>query len=162
MGKVLPIILATVGLGAGIGAGLLLRPDKSEEYAAVDCAPSQLAEASLTVPAEPATPSEFIKLSNQFIVPVLDKDDISSLIVLSLSLEVDEGMSRNIIDREPKLRDAFLRVMFDHANTGGFDGNFLESTGLDVLRAALLESALKITGDVTRDVLIVDLVRQDA
>ncbi|MBL9058565.1 MAG: flagellar basal body-associated protein FliL, partial [Mangrovicoccus sp.] len=44
---------------------------------------------------------------------------------------------------------------------GGFDGNFLNSAGLDDLRHALLESAVTSVGPAVKQVLIVDLVKQE-
>ncbi len=63
---------------------------------------------------------------------------------------------------EPKLRDVFLRVLFDHANAGGFSGSFTKTTRMNTLRMGLLEAAQKALGPVVSDVLIVDVVRQDA
>ena len=64
---------------------------------------------------------EYVKLSNQFVVPVVKGKTVVSLVVLSLSLEVPEGQKDAVFRREPKLRDSFLQVLFDHANIGGFD-----------------------------------------
>lgn len=160
MGKLIPIILGIVGLGAGVGAGYALRPAPEPEVAhAENCTPMEkVAEASL--PDENKAPTEFVKMSNQFMVPVLTDTVITSMVVLSLSVEVSEGGKETIYQREPKLRDAFLRVMFDYANAGGFEGNFLNGTTLNELRGALQEAAAKIAGPVAQDVLIVDLVKQ--
>jgi hypothetical protein len=79
-----------------------------------------------------------------------------------LALEVDAGQNSAVFDREPRLRDAFLRAMFAHANAGGFDGSFTEATAMDPLREALGEAARRILGPVVRDVLIMDITRQDA
>jgi len=63
---------------------------------------------------------------------------------------------------EPKIRDKFLQVLFNHANNGGFSGNFTEFRYLQSLKDELLRNAKLVTqGDVT-DVLILDLVRQDS
>ena len=51
--------------------------------------------------------------------------------------------------------------MFDHANVGGFDGEFTNANNLDVLRNALRESAQKDMGEQISDVLIVEIARQD-
>jgi len=68
----------------------------------------------------------------------------------------------SLIKREPKLRDSFLRVLFDHANMGGFEGNFTNAQVLGRLRAALREVAQQDLGvDVAQDVLIVEIARQD-
>jgi hypothetical protein len=54
-----------------------------------------------------------------------------------------------------------LQVLFDHANSGGFNGSFTDGANLVLLREALLETALRIFGTDVTDVLIVDIVRQD-
>jgi flagellar protein FliL len=65
-------------------------------------------------------------MANQFIVPVMKKGKVAAMVILSLSLEVKPGMTSKVYDMEPKLRDVFLQVMFDHANAGGFDGSYTD------------------------------------
>lgn len=113
---------------------------------------------------EPTDPEahDFVKLNNQFIVPVLEHGRVTSMVIMSLTLEVGAGGRDRVFALEPKLRDAFLRVMFDHANAGGFDGNFTSGSNMLVLRDALKEVAFKTLGPILLNVLIIDLVRQDA
>ena len=105
--------------------------------------------------------SEFARLNNQFIVPVTHGSAVDALVVLSLTLEVDEGGTETVFQSEPRLRDRFLRVLFDHANMGGFDAGFTQSGKMDLLRTGLHEAASGILGPILRDVLIVDIVRQE-
>lgn len=109
-----------------------------------------------------AAPPDYVRLNNQFIVPVVEEGRVSATVVLSLSLEVPAGGTEAVYAREPRLRDAFLRVLFDHANAGGFRGVFTDGANLVILRQALKEAARKVMGDEVMDVLISDLVRQDA
>ncbi len=166
MGKILPILLALIGLGAGVGGGLMLRPDTAEMAAINPCGqgdPNAHATAGADTGQDKNPPAAaYVKLNNQFVVPVVTGDRISSLVVMSLSLEIDEGGQEAVFQREPKLRDAFLQVLFDHANAGGFDGAFTASGKMVALRDALLEAAQKTLGALVANVLIVDLVRQDA
>ena len=81
--------------------------------------------------------------------------------VLSLSLETVPGLTETVFAHEPKLRDLFLQVMFDHANMGGFQGAFTQSSNLETLRRALREVAQAQLGPDVTNVLIVDIVRQD-
>lgn len=108
----------------------------------------------------PAT-SEFVKLNNQFIVPVLRDGKISSLVVLSLSVETPAGQSEFIYGQEPRLRDAFLQVLFDYANSGGFDGEFTNGSNMTILRDELLRSGKKMLGEDIISLLITDIGRQD-
>lgn len=169
MRKLLPLLLALIGLAAGGGAGYLLRP-QAEESAPNPCgdtgnhADKAAAENGTSV-GEAAEGEEalreYVKLNNQFIVPVVEKGVVEALVILSVSLEVSTGTSQEVYAVEPKLRDNFLQVLFDHANAGGFDGAFTASNTMDILRVALLEAAQSSLGKKVSDVLIVDIVRQD-
>jgi len=167
MGKLVPILIALMGLGAGLGAGYALRPapEASTDEAhgtppAVEC-PAPVGNTPAAELRNPDSLPAYVKLANQFVVPLMGPDNVHATVILTLSLEVPQGSQEAIYNIEPKLRDAFLRVLFDHANAGGFDGNFLNSSGIDNLRTALLEAAVKAVGPTVQDVLIVDLVKQE-
>ena len=100
-------------------------------------------------------------MTNQFVVPLIEGGKVGAMVILSLSVEVTSGQTSDVYTKEPKLRDSFLQVMFDHANAGGFDGPFTDSANMIALRRALLESARQTLGDSAQDVLITDIVRQD-
>lgn len=170
MARLLPILLVVIGLGLGSIAGLLLRPESATTAeGAVDAGrPDAENKAEGSEAAPESSPgntdgaaTEFVRLNNQFVIPVVEGGKVASLVVLSLSVEVLEGGRELVFTREPKLRDAFLTVMFDHANVGGFSGLFTDSAVLSTLRAALRESAMKVLGETMRDVLVIDIVRQD-
>ncbi len=155
--KLLPLLLGLLGLGLGIGAGMFLRPappEPTEEEIAM--AEEAAAEA------EPEVPPEYVKLNNQFIVPVVEEGKVVSMVIMSLSLEVETGTTEATFQHEPKLRDVFLQVLFDHANSGGFRGSFTDSSNLVFLRKALIEAARSVMGKGVKDVLISDITRQDS
>jgi len=177
MRLLLPLLLALLGTGAGVGAGFVLRPPpQAAEGAAPDAGGAEgvprgatSSEAAFS-PGEaptkrrdrpPLAETEFVRLSSQFIVPVVRGGRVASLVVLSLSLETGLGMSEVVFAREPKLRDAFLQVLFDYANAGGFDGNFTEARQIRALRQGLWEAARPVLGPSLYDVLITDIARQD-
>lgn len=166
MKKLLPIILGLIGIGAGIGAGLALRPAPEVAMEGDPCG-DQAVQVAQKAPVEETAKlevpeTEFAKLNNQFIVPVVDDGLVNSLVVLSISIEVGLDQSEAVYAREPKLRDAFLQVLFDHASIGGFDGNFTNSSNLGALRKALQETASDLLPGISRDVLITEIIRQDA
>jgi hypothetical protein len=109
----------------------------------------------------PAGGHDYVKLPNQFIVPVVEGGEVAALMLLSLSVEVPAGTNDAIAPIEPKLRDSFLRVLFDHANTGGFEGMFTAAGAMRPLRAALLDAAAAASEGLVTDVLILDIVRED-
>ena len=181
MRKLLPVLLALSGLAGGTGAGLFLKPavdaDIPAPAAHATAEAEHPAEASETT-AEAARPDadlrrsdrqdqgdesayEYVKLNNQFVVPVVHETRVSALVVMSLSVEVSSGQKEVVFSREPKLRDAFLQVLFNHANSGGFDGAFTTGEKMGDLRGSLFAAALDVLGPIASDVLVIDIVRQD-
>ena len=167
IGKLLPVLLLLIGVGGGVGAGLALKPDPAELAMANPCGDvdHDVAEKddghAEAEEHEGEDALEYVKLNNQFLIPVVADQLVESLVVMSLSVEVVTGQSEAIYAREPKLRDAFLQVLFDHANIGGFQGEFTSARNLDVLRVALTEVAQTIVGEAVNGVLITDIARQD-
>lgn len=183
LGKLIPVLLALFGLAAGAGAGLFLRPSEPEaaapaENSAHKGSPDEGKDAPAvekgadshggTAADPPSAPGkadkpthDYVKLNNQFVVPVVQNGRVAALVILSISLEVTAGSTENVYRVEPKLRDGFLQVMFDHANAGGFMGTFTDGSNMILLREALREIAQSTLGPEVTDVLIVDIVRQD-
>ena len=186
MGKLLPILLALLGLGGGIGAGLMLKPPESHDAGEGEAAGgaghetdpgaesgadpgAHGAEGEASPPdmaagevAQAGEEEEFVRLNNQFVIPVVQEGRVVALVVMSISLQVHAGTSEAVFAREPKLRDEFLQVLFAHANAGGFDGTFTSAGNLRALRQALLEAASSVLGERVTDVLILDIMRQDS
>ena len=186
MKKILPIILALVGLGAGVGAGVMFKPAPEVEaeggeggsdmmHAGGDASmknghemPIDGAEGAgmamiAEIAPEPYDPDvvwEYVKLPRQFVVPVIRKDRVSALVVLTISLETEPGTSDAVLGRQPKLRDGFLQVLFAHANSGGFDGAFTTGESMRDLRGSLKEVAERVVGDIVNSVLIEEIVKQ--
>ncbi|WP_322867078.1 flagellar basal body-associated FliL family protein [Aquicoccus sp. G2-2] len=167
IGKLLPVLLPLIGIGAGVAAGVFMQP--AQDVAVLAQAPcGEVADgqavgehAGADAGAAHQAAHEYVKLNNQFIIPVVKGDRVAAMVVLSLSVETGAGGKEEIYQREPKLRDAFLQVLFDHANMGGFQGAFTNSSHMDILRNALRETAHKVVGDLISDVLIIDINRQD-
>jgi len=155
LSKLLPVILLIIGTGGGIGAGIMLAAPP-EDHAAGGGEGGMPAAAAEEETAEDSEENqrEYIKINNQFVVPVVERDQLTSLVVISLSLEARKGTTEKVHALEPKLRDVFLQVLFDHANMGGFRGAFTRSDVLEPLRTALREAAQKHIGKGVYDVLI--------
>jgi flagellar protein FliL len=171
LAKLIPVILALIGLGGGVGAGLFLRPaPAAEDHAAEGADPAKAGDHGATSDAEATDDEgepeegapEYVKMNNQFVVPVVEDGRVVAMVVLSVSIEVEAGNTEAVYQREPKLRDVFLQVLFDHANTGGFSGSFTDGANLIFLRTSLKEAAVLVMGSAVRDVLITDIARQDS
>lgn len=162
--KILPLVLLLIGTGAGVGAGIFLRPsepavpvEENNETAATEVKPAaaESEEAALET-------IDYVRMSNQFVVPVVEGQRVASLVVMSISIEVPQPSRDMVFRHEPKLRDSFLQVLFDHANAGGFSGAFTSNSNLDDLRTALTETGQRDIGsEIVKDVLITEIARQD-
>jgi len=161
MKNLLPLLLALVGLAGGVGAGIAFRP--APVPSEIGSGSNEPSGTSVEVTDDPHTPQDktYVKLNNQFIVPVIGDRRVSALVALSLSVETLAGEAEAVYEIEPRLRDAFLQVLFDYANTGGFEGTFTDSNNMAILRRSLLEVAqVQSNGKIT-DILITDIARQD-
>ena len=154
--KLLPVLLFLIGTGAGVGAGVFLRPAPNPDEMA-----AMAEKAAKEYEEEKEAQREYVKLNNQFVVPVVKNERVSALVVLSLSVEVKAGTTQDIFSHEPKLRDVFLQALFDHANIGGFQGEFTGAGRMDLLRQSLREIAQREFPEKIYDILISDIVRQD-
>tara|TARA_B110000003_G_C16625672_1_gene524795 strand:- start:677 stop:1171 length:495 start_codon:yes stop_codon:yes gene_type:complete len=163
MHKILALIVILLGVTAGVAAGLVA---KIISIDANQKSPVELTSSKPDTHIKNQTPESFkkqdyLKLNNQFIIPLVQENSVNGLVALSVSLELDYGYKETVYSLEPKLRDAFLQILFDHANIGGFNGQFTDSLNLDVLRNNLFGAAKKILGDKVTDILITDIARQD-
>lgn len=155
MGKLIPVLLILLGIGLGTGAGLYLRP--APEVGAED---DELALPPVLAGGENFGTLEF---ANQFMVPLVIEGRIAFVVVLNLALEIPETQRAMVTANIPRLRDGLLQVLFDHANSGGFEGMFTDHDKMGPLRRALLEAAQHMLGrEAVRGVLITDMLRVGA
>lgn len=166
MRVLLPLVFLLLGLGGGVGAGLVLAPSVPEvPEIAQPCGPAPTDESGTEAHAgeaqEGTAGHEYVRLNNQFVVPLLTDGEVDALVMLSLSVEVPAGRKEEVTGVEPRLRDIFLQVLFDHANVGGFDGLYTAQSAMRGLRGALRSAAQDALGPLVVDVLITDLIRQD-
>lgn len=154
--KLIPVLFLGFGTCAGI-AGALMTAQDTQPFAKPEIEdPSPAADAQMAV-----DDVDYVKLNNQFVVPVVQEGLVSALVLVSLGLETTPGTAELVYNWEPKLRDVFLQVLFDFANIGGFQGVFTAPSNLNTLRSALRGAAQKEFGDSVLDVLIFDIARQD-
>ena len=150
-----PLIIAIAGivsLGGGALAGAMFNTKPAQNMSVHDA-----------TPAPPAQPSrfEYVKFNSQFVVPVQAGGQVTALLVTNLQLEVAEGSSEDAFRREPRLRDAFLKILFQMAGEGAFDADMFAPATQTELRGRLLAAARNIMGPSVNAVLISDFLKQD-
>ena len=177
--KLIPVLAILIAAIGGLFGGDMLRPN---EGAAEHPAPGAEAEAhaeegATEVEAEAAHGAEadskpkgehgeattaYFRFPSQFFVPVMHGDRLDGMMVLTLTVEMAADQQEAVFKQEFRLRDAFLRTLLIHANTGGFDGNYTIEPRMRRLRESLMKTAAEVTGGIVSDVLIEDIARQDA
>ena len=163
-----PLVIALLGLGAGIAAGLALKP--APQPAEVAACPEGDAACPVAEPdpfaplpeKKPEGELAYVPMDKPFVVPVFAKEQVIAMVVVSLSVETETESAQAVEAVKPRLRDSFLKVMFRHANSGGFDGSFTTGRKMDDLKSALLTAAHEVMEDVpVEEILITEIARQD-
>ena len=96
----------------------------------------------------------------QFFVPLMRNGDMGAVMILTLTIETGGAELAAMKQQEHRLRDALLRELLIHANTGGFDGNFTAEARLAPLRERLQKAAQAATSLPVKAILIEDIARQ--
>ncbi len=153
-----PVILAAAGviaLAGGAIAGTMLS-SKGEP-------PTDMSAAMEQKTAHPDKPMhfEYVKFNSQFVVPLQTEGRVTALLVANLLLEVPEGSTEAAVIREPRVRDEFLKILFNMAAEGAFAEDLFAPEIQTELRGRLLTAARSILGNQINAVLISDFLKQD-
>ena len=191
MRKIILILLPLLAIVGGAFGGDILKarsdgsaePATSGDHATDETAPDAHAEVASAPAADHATadtgsgdghgesksggdalPTDpaWVAFPNQFFVPVVRNGDLGSFMILTVTLQTTEGARESVTRKEHQLRDALLRRLMAHANSGGFDGNFTSEDHMRGLRDALLAAAQGIAGPAVTAILIEDIGRQES
>lgn len=103
----------------------------------------------------------YLKFGRQFVAPVIGDAGVRSLLVFDISIETRPGMVEKLYPMEPKLRDALLSTLLSLSNRGAFDRQLLDAANLETIRRELLVAARSVIGEDAREVLILNMARQD-
>ncbi len=103
----------------------------------------------------------YLKFKRQFVVPVVKGGKIESLVLLNLNLEIDADSPENIHIFEPKLRDALMRELMALSHNGLFTGDLTNTETYDHIRDSLLSATKHVLESGVKNVLILDLSRQE-
>ena len=103
------VVLALVGLLAGGAAGWALRPPAPPppEPGSELAAPGAVTATPPAPRTRPEDPRDYVRLNNQFVVPVLTGGHVEAFIILALSLEVMPGTTDTLMS----VRRAAMRMV---------------------------------------------------
>ena len=97
--------------------------------------------------------------------PVRERGGVALEALSDACIRAQDDLSHAAHDVEavkPRLRDSFLKVMFRHANSGGFDGSFTAGRKMEDLKSALLSAAREVMSETpVEEILITEIARQE-
>lgn len=178
MKKLMPILIAVMGLAGGLVGGAMMKPDAMAGDAHAEAGDGDHAKPAKAAKAghggahddhaggghaEGAAKADmvYVGLKKPFFAPVLRNGDRHTLVRLDIHLEVPADMEGAIEKHEPKLRDGFLRAVMNFAHEGGF-ARVHGSDGFEILSDDLLLSARDILGDGVKRVLIGEILTRES
>lgn len=103
----------------------------------------------------------YLKFKRQFVVPVLAGGSIDSLVIMNFNIELEQDAPENIYSYEPKLRDAIMRELLALSNTGIFGKDLTERDTYETVRLTLMKATKDVVPYGVKDILILDIARQD-
>ncbi len=158
MKAILALLIVIAGVAGGGALGLVLKPapDPDAEPAEAPPEPAPVAE-----PGAPEVEPAYVKLGRQMIVPVVEGGETKALMVFEIALDLPAAHRATAFEREPRIRDAFLRELFEMSYTGAFLETYTSERVMEDLRQKLLAAARLHLGPHVRDVLILDALRQE-
>ncbi len=81
--------------------------------------------------------------------------------LFELAVDVEASAHDLAVTLEPRLRDAFLRELLKMSSTGAFARTYTEEWVIDELRRNLSAAARDYLGESLKEVLILDVIRQE-
>ena len=188
MQKTMALVLLLGGIGGGLALGVVMRPgdaprgqdvavtgrgsSSDEGQGAEDSAGDDATEpvgaesgnerySESGGEGEARADREYVRIGRQIIIPVVNKGETQALMLFDLAIAVPRIMAERTQAAEPRLRDAFLRVLFEMSYTGAFSSTYTDERVVDELRGKLRAAARRLVGDAVDEVLILDIMRQE-
>lgn len=103
----------------------------------------------------------FFDFSREFVIPLLSDGQVTSLVIINISLEVDPSLSSKLFGMEPKLRDNIMTSLISLTND---DKTFQELTTVrnyETIRSYVLSKLRESVSSEIINVLIMDIAKQD-
>lgn len=177
MKQIVPSIVALLAISAGGGAAYFVKSGASPK------APSAAHESSGDESGAHAAPKPvkakkghgksdkhgdaassdvtYYKFSREFVVPMIEDDRVQSLVILNLNLEVDTAISQELFSKEPVLRDNIMTTLVKLSSGGRTLNSITDVDNYETLRAMILTNLQNEIPVGIRNVLILDMARQD-
>lgn len=105
--------------------------------------------------------SEYYKFTREFVVPIMRDETVRSLVILNINLEVDAGMNNELFSMDPKLRDNIMTTLVGLGNDGVTLERMTSAESYETIRSMVKKNLSSVVASGIKNVLIVDLGKQD-
>ncbi len=105
--------------------------------------------------------SSYYKFSREFVVPIMKGGQVTSLVILHISLETDSSTSEKLFSEEPKLRDNIMTTLIGLSNDGRTLERPTDINNYETIRSMILMNLKDSIDDGIQNVLIVDMAKQN-
>jgi hypothetical protein len=181
MQKIIAVVIVLLGVGGGLALGMALRPGdaaQGPDDAAAGAVPAEAAGEHGVAESDGAeygggdgsdgghdgeagAERDYVKMGRQIIIPIVKGGETQALMLFDLALDVPLSLTERTHAAKPRLRDAFLRELFEMSYTGAFSSTYTDERIIEELRAKLRAAARRLLGDEVAEVLILDIMRQE-
>jgi len=173
MPKIIALVIVLLGVGGGLALGVALRPGGAvpgPDAAVADAGRADTAGARDATESGGADPGggggagadrDYVEIGRQIIIPIVKGGETQALMLFDLALDVPSSMTERTIAARPRLRDAFLRELFEMSYTGAFSSTYTDERIIEEVRAKLRAAARRLLGGAVAEVLILDIMRQE-
>jgi len=103
----------------------------------------------------------YYKFSREFVVPIMRGGQVKSLVILHISLETDTSTSEKLFSEEPKLRDNIMTTLIGLSNDGRTLEQPTDINNYETIRSMILMNLQDSIDSGIRNVLIVDMAKQN-
>lgn len=105
--------------------------------------------------------SEYYKFTREFVVPIMRDETVRSLVILNINLEVESGMNSELFSMDPKLRDNIMSTLVALGNDGVTLERMTSAESYETIRSMVKKNLNSVVASGIKNVLIVDLGKQD-
>jgi len=105
--------------------------------------------------------STYYKFSREFVVPIMREGQVTSLVIIHISLETDSSTAEDLFTEEPKLRDNIMTTLISLSNDGRTLERPTEINNYETIRSMVLMNLQDAISDKIKNVLIVDMAKQN-
>ena len=106
--------------------------------------------------------SAYFKFSREFVVPMIENERVSSLVILNINVESDAATSDKLFSQEPVIRDVIMTTLIEISGDGKTFQSMTSIENYETLRSLILVALQKKFPDMgIKNILILDIARQD-